>query len=252
MLDQTARVQQGHHASIVPAPCSPRRPARRGPRRATAAAERDRGLYFGNDHRRRRQREPQEGILDPPHVRGGRPPEAGARRGQGLRLHAGQPGDRAAARRARRRPAGARQPRAPPARLHAERGPRRGARGGGATAERGHRAAVHGGPRDHDGGRGRGAEHRAQGASRPRRRGHHRRAVLRRVRVLRGEPRGPARRRAAPGRPDARRGPDRGRDHPADEGHPRQLAQQPERRDLPGVPFEEIEALLRASGARSC
>ena len=64
------------------------------------------------------------------------------------------------------------------------------------------------------------------------RRGAHGRAVLRRVQVLRGEPRRPAGRGAAAGRPHAGRRPARGGHHAAHARHPPQLAEQPERRHL--------------------
>src|ERR1700730_7230057 len=82
------------------------------------------GLYSPHDRRRRGRRQSRESLLDPPDVRGGRAPQAGAGRRQGLRLHAGQSGDRAAPGRAGRGPPGAGQPRAPPALLHAQRGAR--------------------------------------------------------------------------------------------------------------------------------
>src|SRR5918996_784783 len=54
-------------------------------------------LYSAGDRLPGRRRQPGQGVVDPPDVRGRRPPQAGARAGQGLRLHAGQSGDRAAA-----------------------------------------------------------------------------------------------------------------------------------------------------------
>src|SRR5207302_9600967 len=92
------------------------------------------GVEGGHDRLARRHRESDEVVVDPPHVRGGRSTDAGARRRQRLRRHPGQPGDRAAAGRAGRRAARSREHRATPARLHAQRGPREGARGGGGTA----------------------------------------------------------------------------------------------------------------------
>src|SRR5262245_52455704 len=128
-----------------------------------------RGLYSRRDHLQIRRRQSHQSLVDPPHVRGGRPSQARARRRQGLRLHAGQSRDRTATGRAGRREARARERRAPPARLHAERRPSEGPRGGGRTSASGHRAPLHRQSRHHDGRRGRGAQHRSEGAARPRR-----------------------------------------------------------------------------------
>src|SRR2546421_352609 len=152
-----------------------------------------RRLYSGRDGLPRRRRQSQEGVLDPPHVRGRRAPQGRARRRQGLRLHARQSRDRAAAGRAGRRAARARERRPSPARVHAQRGPPARARGRRQAAAGGDGPALYREPRAHDRGRGRRAQHRAQGAARSRRRGHHGGAVLRRVHLLRGEPRRAAR-----------------------------------------------------------
>ena len=140
--------------------------------------------------------------MDPPHVRGGRPAQAGARRRQGLRLHPGQSRDRAAARRCwRRRGACSTAPSPTCTPTCPTPATRRVREAVAKRLARGHGAAVHGQSRPHDGGRRGRAEHRAEGPPQPRGRGHHGGAVLRRVRLLRREPRRPAGRGAADGRP---------------------------------------------------
>src|SRR5215510_8041655 len=101
-----------------------------------------RGLYSRRDHLELGRRQSDQSLVDPPDVRGGRPAQARARRRQGLRLHAGQSRDRAAASRAGRREACARERRAPPARLHAKCRPPEGPRRGGRAPAPGHRAPL--------------------------------------------------------------------------------------------------------------
>ncbi len=128
--------------------------------------------------------------MDPAHVRGRRPPQGRARRGERVRLHAGQ--SRGAAPGAGDGRAGAHrggEPAAQP-RLHAERGLSRSARDHRAPACATDRPALQRGAHPHDRGFERRHQHGPEGDARSGRRSDGAGAVLPRVQVLYREPRG--------------------------------------------------------------